>query len=66
MPEQRPKLNMFRALGDYFARSADALEYELAMPQLPSNPFFNSRSDRVALARQRYFEEGQPPSGVMG
>ena len=57
---------MFRALGDYFARSADALEYELAMPQLPSNPFFNRRSDRVALARQRYFEEGQPPSGVMG
>lgn len=35
------------------------------MPQLPSNPFFTSRSDRVELARQRYFEEGQMPSGVI-
>lgn len=35
------------------------------MPQLPSNPFFTSRSDRVELARQRYFEEGKMPSGVI-
>ncbi len=27
--------------------------------------FFSSRADRVALARQRYFEEGEPPSGVV-
>lgn len=35
------------------------------MSQLPSNPFFTSRSDRVELARQRYFEEGEMPSGVI-
>jgi hypothetical protein len=45
--------------------SADVMEHSSAMPQLPSNPFFTSRSDRVELARQRYFEEGQMPSGVI-
>jgi transcriptional regulator of acetoin/glycerol metabolism len=45
--------------------SADVLELSSAMPQLLSNPFFTSRSDRVDLARQRYFEEGQTPSGVI-
>ncbi len=29
------------------------------------SPFFSSRADRVALARQRYFEEGEPPSGIV-
>lgn len=27
--------------------------------------FFSTRADRVALARQRYFEEGERPSGVV-
>lgn len=32
-------------------------------PDLPQ--FFNTRSERVALARQRYFEEGLLPSGIV-
>lgn len=32
-----------------------------AVPSL----FANSRSERIALARRRYFEEGLPPSGVV-
>lgn len=27
--------------------------------------FFSTQADRVALARQRYFEEGEPPSGIV-
>ena len=27
--------------------------------------FAASRTERIALARQRYFEEGLPPSGVV-
>lgn len=34
-------------------------------PALPSNPFFGSPEQRVALARQRFFEEGTRPSGVV-
>lgn len=26
--------------------------------------FFSTRADRIALARQRYFEEGELPSGI--
>jgi len=29
------------------------------------SPFFSTHSDRVTLARQRYFEDGQLPSGVV-
>jgi transcriptional regulator of acetoin/glycerol metabolism len=36
-----------------------------AMNHLPSSSLFHSRSDRVDLARQRYFEEGQTPTGVV-
>ena len=32
---------------------------------LPSNPFYASRQDRVALARERYFERGERPSGLV-
>lgn len=40
------------------------------MPQqtaclLPSNLFYASRQDRVALARERYFEHGERPSGLV-
>lgn len=29
------------------------------------SPFFSTQADRIALARQRYFEEGELPSGVI-
>lgn len=29
------------------------------------SPFFSTHSDRVTRARQKYFEDGQPPSGVV-
>ena len=32
---------------------------------LSTTPFFPTRAERVELARQRYFEEGLPPSGVV-
>jgi transcriptional regulator of acetoin/glycerol metabolism len=35
------------------------------MTQLSPTPFFPTRAERVELARQRYFEEGLPPSGVV-
>ena len=34
-------------------------------PSLPANPFYASAEQRVALARQRYFEEGIRPSGMV-
>jgi sigma-54 dependent transcriptional regulator, acetoin dehydrogenase operon transcriptional activator AcoR len=36
----------------------------LAMP--PSSPFFSTREERVDEARQRYFEQGIRPSGLVG
>lgn len=33
---------------------------------LPSQPFFATPAQRVALARQRFFDEGQRPSGLVG
>jgi len=33
---------------------------------LPTQPFFTTREQRTALARQRYFDEGQRPSGLVG
>jgi len=30
-----------------------------------SNPFFTTQQDRVALARERYFEHGERPSGLV-
>lgn len=36
------------------------------MNHLPNSPFFQTRPARVALARQRFFEEGQAPTGVVG
>jgi transcriptional regulator of acetoin/glycerol metabolism len=32
---------------------------------LLSNPFYATRQDRVALARERYFERGERPSGLV-
>lgn len=32
---------------------------------LPANPFYATRQDRVALARERYFEHGERPSGLV-
>lgn len=36
------------------------------MNHLPSSPFFLSRPARLELARQRFFEEGLAPTGVVG
>lgn len=33
---------------------------------LPAQPFFSTPQQRLALARQRYFEEGVRPSGLLG
>jgi transcriptional regulator of acetoin/glycerol metabolism len=35
------------------------------MSQLPQSLFYSTPAQRVALARQRYFEEGQWPSGIV-
>ena len=32
---------------------------------LPANPFYASPEQRVALARQRFFEDGVRPSGMV-
>lgn len=34
-------------------------------PSLPANPFYASPEQRVALARQRFFEDGVRPSGMV-
>ena len=34
-------------------------------PNLPANPFYDSPAQRVALARQRFFEDGLRPSGMV-
>ena len=34
-------------------------------PNLPANPFYASPEQRVALARQRFFEDGVRPSGMV-
>ena len=34
-------------------------------PSLPAQPFFSTPQQRLALARQRYFEEGVRPSGLV-
>ena len=36
-----------------------------AMSQMPAQPFFSTPQQRLALARQRYFEEGTRPSGLV-
>ena len=36
-----------------------------AQPRLPAQPFFSTPQQRLALARQRYFEEGVRPSGLV-
>jgi sigma-54 dependent transcriptional regulator, acetoin dehydrogenase operon transcriptional activator AcoR len=33
---------------------------------LPAQPFFGTAAQRVALARQRFFDDGQRPSGLVG
>ena len=35
------------------------------MNYLPSSSLFQSRPARIELARQRFFEEGQAPTGVV-
>jgi transcriptional regulator of acetoin/glycerol metabolism len=37
----------------------------MSTPSLPTNPFFASPEQRVALARQRFFEDGVRPSGMV-
>jgi transcriptional regulator of acetoin/glycerol metabolism len=34
-------------------------------PALPSNPFFHTPEQRATLARQRFFDEGERPSGLV-
>ncbi|MGY0195238.1 helix-turn-helix domain-containing protein [Leptothrix sp. BB-4] len=34
-------------------------------PDLPANPFYASPEQRIALARQRFFEDGVRPSGIV-
>jgi transcriptional regulator of acetoin/glycerol metabolism len=36
-----------------------------ASPALPAQPFFGSSAQRVALARERFFERGEHPSGLV-
>ena len=36
------------------------------MNHLPNTSFLQSRPARIELARQRFFEEGQAPTGVVG
>jgi len=38
----------------------------VAMNHLPNTSFLQSRPARIALARQRFFEEGHSPTGVVG
>lgn len=33
---------------------------------LPAQPFFTTAQDRAALARERFFDEGQRPTGLVG
>jgi sigma-54 dependent transcriptional regulator, acetoin dehydrogenase operon transcriptional activator AcoR len=42
------------------------MELEPTASALPAQPFFSTPQQRLALARQRYFEEGVRPSGLVG
>jgi sigma-54 dependent transcriptional regulator, acetoin dehydrogenase operon transcriptional activator AcoR len=42
------------------------LEHRLQRSGLPPHPFFSTPQQRLALARQRFFEEGTRPSGLVG
>ncbi|HET6598453.1 MAG TPA: helix-turn-helix domain-containing protein [Burkholderiaceae bacterium] len=42
------------------------MESQAAPTALPAQPFFSTPQQRLALARQRYFEEGVRPSGLVG
>ncbi len=42
------------------------MELEPTSGALPAQPFFSTPQQRLALARQRYFEEGVRPSGLVG
>ncbi|MEO6660322.1 MAG: helix-turn-helix domain-containing protein [Burkholderiaceae bacterium] len=42
------------------------MELQVARPALPAQPFFSTPQQRLALARQRFFEEGVRPSGLVG
>lgn len=42
------------------------MELQDARATLPAQPFFSTPQQRLALARQRYFEEGVRPSGLVG
>jgi len=53
-PHSRPSLDERRAGTDHWG-----------MAQLTQLPFFSSRTERIALARRRYFEDGQAPTGVI-
>lgn len=54
-----------RKVGPPF-RLETALSHRSSLPTaLPSNPFFHTPEQRAALARQRFFEEGERPSGLV-
>ncbi|HEX7441154.1 MAG TPA: Fis family transcriptional regulator, partial [Caldimonas sp.] len=41
------------------------MNHRLATGQSPPQPFFRTPEQRLALARERYFEEGIRPSGLV-
>lgn len=45
---------------------SDSLPTTVDMNHLPNLSFLQSRPARIELARQRFFEEGQAPTGVVG
>ncbi|MBL0094351.1 MAG: Fis family transcriptional regulator [Piscinibacter sp.] len=46
--------------------TAESKPVAVAMNHLPNSSFLQSRPARVELARQRFFEEGQAPTGAVG
>jgi len=41
------------------------LDHRLQPSRLPAHPFFSTPQQRMALARQRFFEDGERPSGLV-
>jgi sigma-54 dependent transcriptional regulator, acetoin dehydrogenase operon transcriptional activator AcoR len=42
-----------------------SVQTQLATQAMASNPFFNTPAQRTALARERFFEQGQRPTGIV-
>jgi sigma-54 dependent transcriptional regulator, acetoin dehydrogenase operon transcriptional activator AcoR len=47
-------------------RSGQVAPFAITMNHLPNTSFLQTRPARVELARQRFFEEGRSPTGVVG